>query len=240
MARFQKQKEQTGQRRRDPSNDTVLLTDGKTVYLLLDTIFLPDIARSALRLLGSGLFLFAFAVAILLGKDAAAVILHIHAEFTRLVLSLAEAGREIAVQIGNAVFCGGLLCDLPHQLVVLIRADEQGRGKLIVAVLGGETRRFVKAERIAGRTAVVPVGVNGFDKPAQPVFIFDLQLEVDALCVFHQRVFTHFVLFHRVDVGIVPKTYRLDTLLPQRVDARNGAGRTADMKKCSGQKIKPF
>jgi hypothetical protein len=43
-----------------------------------------------------------------------------------------------------------------------------------------------------------------------------------------------------MNVRIVPKAYWLDTLLPQRVDARNGAGRTADMKKCSGQKIKPF
>ena len=107
-------------------------------------------------------------------------------------------------------------------------------------MLGGVARGFLKAERIASRTAVVPVGIDSFDELAQTVLVLNLQLEINAFCILNERILAHFVLFHRMNVGIVPKTYRLDTLLPQRVDARNGAGRTADMKKCSGQKIKPF
>ena len=105
---------------------------------------------------------------------------------------------------------------------------------------GGVARGFLKAERIAGRTAVVPVGINSFDELAQAVLVLNLQFEINAFCILNERILAHFVLFHRMNVGIVPKAYRLDAFLPQRVDTRNGAGRTADMKKCSGQKIKPF
>ena len=124
--------------------------------------------------------------------------------------------------------------------MILIRTDEQRRSELVIAVLGGIARGLLEAERVAGRTAVVPVRVDRFNKPAQAVLVFDLQLEINAFRVLNKRILAHFVLFHRVNVGIVPKAYRLDALLPQRVDARDRAGRTADMKKCSGQKIRPF
>ena len=196
---------------------------------------------SVLRLRVVRLFLlFALAIAVLLGENTAAVILHVQAKLTRLILSLAEARRKVAVQILDTVFFGHLLTDLAHQLVILVRADEQGGGEPVVAMLGGVARGFLKAERIAGRTAVVPVGINSFDELAQALLVLNLQLEINAFCVLNERILAHFVLFHRMNVGIVPKAYRLDALLPQRVDARNGAGRTADMKKCSGQKIKPF
>lgn len=196
---------------------------------------------SVLRLRVIRLFLlFALAIAVLLGENTAAVILHVQAKLTRLILSFAEARRKVAVQILDTVFFGHLFADLTHQLVILVRADKQGRGKPVVAVLGGVARGFLETQRIAGRTAVVPVGINSFDELAQAVLVLNLQLEINAFCILNERILAHFVLFHRMNVGIVPKTYRLDTLLPQRVDARNGAGRTADMKKCSGQKIKPF
>ena len=172
-------------------------------------------------------------------EHTAAVILHIQAELTRLVLSLAETRRKVAVQILNTVFFGHLLTDLAHQLVILVRADEQGGGEPVVAVLG-VARGFLETQRVAGCTAVIPVGIDSFDELSQTVLVLDLQLEVDALCVLNKRILTHFILFHRMNVGIVPKAYRLDALLPQRVDARDGAGRTADMKKCSGQMIRPF
>ena len=107
-------------------------------------------------------------------------------------------------------------------------------------MLGGVARGFLETQRVAGCTAVIPVGIDSFDELSQTVLVLDLQLEVDALCVLNKRILTHFILFHRMNVGIVPKAYRLDALLPQRVDARDGAGRTADMKKCSGQMIRPF
>ena len=107
-------------------------------------------------------------------------------------------------------------------------------------MLGGVARGFLKAERIAGRTAVVPVGINSFDELAQAVLVLNLQLEINAFCILNERILAHFVLFHRMDVRIIPETHRLDALLPQRVDARDRAGRTADMKKCSGQMIRPF
>ena len=185
-------------------------------------------------------FLFALAIAVLLGENAAAVVLHIQSQLARLVLSLAETGRKIAVQILDAVLFGHLLADLTHQLMILIRTDEQRRSELVIAVLGGIASRLLEAKRVAGRTAVVPVRVDRFNKPAQAVLVFDLQLEINAFRVLNKRILAHFVLFHRMDVRIIPETHRLDALLPQRVDARDRAGRTADMKKCSGQKIRPF
>ena len=187
----------------------------------------PVLRRSGL--LGRRFFLFALAVAVLLGEHTAAVILHIHTKLTRLVLSLAEARRKVAVQVLDAVFFGGLLADLTHQLMILVRTDEQRRSELLVAVLGGVTRGFVKAKRVAGRAAVIPVRVDRLDKPAQAVFVLDFQLEIDALCVLNERILAHFVFLHRVDVRVVPETHRLDALLPQGVDARDRTRRTADM-----------
>ena len=80
----------------------------------------PVLRRSGL--LGRRFFLFALAVAVLLGEHTAAVILHIHTKLTRLVLSLAEARRKVAVQVLDAVFFGGLLADPAHQLMILVRA----------------------------------------------------------------------------------------------------------------------
>ena len=77
-------------------------------------------------------------------------------------------------------------------------------------MLGGVARGFLKAERIAGRTAVVPVGINSFDELAQAVLVLNLQLEINTFCILNERILAHFVLFHRVNVGIGTKTYRLD------------------------------
>ena len=132
-------------------------------------------------------FLFALAIAVLLGENTAAVILHVQAKLTRLILSFAETRRKVAVQILHTVFFGHLFADLTHQLVILVRADKQGRGKPVVAMLGGVARSFLKAERIAGRTAVVPVGINSFDELAQAVLVLNLQLEINAFCILNKR-----------------------------------------------------
>ena len=187
----------------------------------------PVLRRSGL--LGRRFFLFALAIAVLLGEHTAAVILHIQSKLTRLVLSLAEARRKVAVQVLDAVFFGGLLADPAHQLMILVRTDEQRRSELVIAVLGGIASRLLEAKRVAGRAAVIPVRVDRLDKPAQAVLVLDIQLEMNAFCVLNERILAHFVLFHRMDVRVVPETHRLDALLPQGVDARNRTRRTADM-----------
>ena len=113
--------------------------------------------------------------------------------------------------------------------MILIRTDEQRRSELVIAMLGGIARGLLEAKRVAGRAAVIPVRVDRFDKPAQSVFVLDFQLEINTFRVLNKRILAHFVLFHRMDVRIIPETHRLDALLPQGVDARDRTRRTADM-----------
>ena len=63
-------------------------------------------------------------VAVLLAEDAAAVLLHIQPQLAGLLLSLAEAGAEVAVQKRNTVLRGHLLGGLTQQLMVLVWADK--------------------------------------------------------------------------------------------------------------------
>lgn len=109
---------------------------------------------------------FCLEIALLLGEDAAAVFLNVHAKLPRTLLPGAEQRAEIAVEERHAVFGGGTLCDLAQQLVVLIRADEQRGGKGIKAALFGLVRGGIQAHGVALDAAAVDVLGHGADKGA--------------------------------------------------------------------------
>ena len=60
-------------------------------------------------------------------------------------LALFEIGAEIPVQELHAVLRRRPFGSLPHQLVVLIGADEEGRGEAVEAPLSGLTGRLPEA-----------------------------------------------------------------------------------------------
>ena len=53
------------------------------------------------------------------------------------ILTGPEIGAEIPVEEFHAEFMGGPLGNLPHQLVVLVGADEQAGGEAVEAAFGG-------------------------------------------------------------------------------------------------------
>ena len=91
-------------------------------------------------------------VAFLLAEHAAAVFLHIQPQLTRLLLSLTEAGAEVAIQEGDAVPGGGSLGGLAQQVVVLVGADEQRAGEAVepAGVIAMEPKVLVLDEPTAG------------------------------------------------------------------------------------------
>ena len=70
-------------------------------------------------------------IALLLGKDAAAVFLHVEAELPRALLAVAEHGAEVLIVELDAVFLRRAIADVAHQLMLLIGADEQRGGCLL-------------------------------------------------------------------------------------------------------------
>ena len=63
-------------------------------------------------------------IPLLLAEHAAAVFLHVKAQLTGLLLSLAETGTKITVQECHTVLRGHLLGGLTQQLMVLVWADK--------------------------------------------------------------------------------------------------------------------
>ena len=76
-------------------------------------------------------------VAVFLAEHAAAVLLHIKAQRTGLLLSLPEAGAEVPVQEPDTVLPAHALRCLCQQLMVLVGAHQQGGGEAVIAVPGG-------------------------------------------------------------------------------------------------------
>ena len=115
------------------------------------------------------------------------------------------------------------------QLVILIRADEQGRGKRFKAPLGGTACRFFQTLSIASDAPIVKIVAHRLQKRTQTVFVVDDQRQVDRFCVFFQRGFTASIFGVRMNVRIIPISCWLDTFVPQGFNTPNGARGTADV-----------
>ena len=166
-----------------------------------------------------------FAVAVLLGEDAAAVFLHIEAELAGFGLPLAEANAKVAVEKLHAVEVGGTLAGLDELLVLLVGRDEEGGGEGVEAVLLGALGRLANALGVAVIDAAVR-NIRGHIAAefVEAVIFADDKLGVDAFCVIFEAVAAGPILHVRVDVGIVPKKRGLDAFRAEAVDTVNAAG----------------
>ena len=95
------------------------------------------------------------------------------------------------------------------------------------AVLGGVTGRALDAVLIAVGAAVVDVSRHMLHELPQAVILPDPHLHADGGGVFQQAVPPGLVFLPGVDVGVVPKSNRLDALGPEGVDAAERAGGAA-------------
>ena len=171
-------------------------------------------------------------VAVFLAEHAAAVLLHIKAQRTGLLLSLPEAGAEVPVQEPDTVLPAHALRCLRQQLMVLVGAHQQGGGEAVIAVPGGILGRLGQPQGIAHAAAVVDIPA---DRPAelpQAVILLHNKLHADGRGVGHQRVPPGLVLLIGVDVRVIPVGHRLDALAPQLLDAGDGAGSAAGVHQC--------
>ena len=117
----------------------------------------------------------------------------------------------------------------PHQLMLLVGADEQRRGEGIEAALLGLAGRLEQAELIALDAAVLDILRHRPDEGAQAVVIALDQGQVDGLGVFPQAIAAGAVLGKGMDIGIVPEAGDLQSVAPQDIDALVGAGSAADV-----------
>ena len=113
--------------------------------------------------------------------------------------------------------------------MILIETAQQGGGEGGKAVLRGVFRRALDAVLIAVAAAVVDVLRHGAHELAQAVVLLYDDLYADGGGKLQQAVAPRFVFFPRMDVGIVPERHWLNALGAQRIDAGEGAGRTAGM-----------
>ena len=95
--------------------------------------------------------------------------------FPGKLLSGAEIGAEIPVQELHAVLRRRPLGHLPHQLVLLVGADEQGGRKAVEAALGGLTGSLKQAHFVAFDAPPRNVLHHRPDKGAQTVIVADDQ-----------------------------------------------------------------
>ena len=115
-----------------------------------------------------------FQIPLLLRKDAAAVFLDIHFQFPCPFLTGAEIGPEIPVKEFHAIFMGCPLCHFPHQLMILVGADEEGGGEGIEAAFCRLTGGIEKTHLVAFDTAR-QAAEGGFDNFTSSLFISPYQ-----------------------------------------------------------------
>ena len=113
--------------------------------------------------------------------------------------------------------------------MVLIGADEQGGAKMGESVLRRVLGHRAEAHPVAVQAAAGVVAVHIVQKRPQAVLAPDDQLQADAAGVLLQRLPPGAELRIGVDVGVVPVSGGLDALLPEGLDAHDGAGRAADV-----------
>ena len=168
-------------------------------------------------------------VALLLGEDAAAVFMHIKPQLAGALLPGAEERPEVAVEKPDMELVGGAFGNLAHQLVLLIRADEERGGEAVKAARGGGLGSGKQTELVAFHAAIGQIVRNGADEGAQGVFVALEQRQTDRCGIFAHAVAPCAVFREGVDIRVVPEARQLDALLTQRVDALIGAGRAADV-----------
>ena len=166
-------------------------------------------------------------IAVCLGKHTAAVLLHIEAQLPGPLIPGPEIGAEIPVQKFHAVLPGVFFRRPDDPLVVLVKACQQGGGKVGEAVLSSVTGRALDAVLIAVGAAVVDVSRHMLHELPQAVILPDPHLHADGGGVFQQAVPPGLVFLPGVDVGVVPKGHRLNALGPKGVDTAERARCTA-------------
>ena len=144
-------------------------------------------------------------------------------------LAVPEVGAEVSVEEIHAVFAGGTLCHLPHQLVVLVGADEQGRGEGVEAALGGLPGSLEEAHLVALDAAAGNIGGHLPDEGPQAVVVPLDEGQFDGLGVVPDAVAAGTVLSEGMDVGIVPESRHLQAVAPENLDGLIGTGSTTNV-----------
>ncbi len=168
-----------------------------------------------------------FLVAVLLGKNAAAILLHVEAKLPGPLVSLPEIGAEIPVEEGDAVPLRGGAGSCGDGLMVLVGAGKQGGGESCKAVLCGVAGRLLQPVPIAVAAAVVNIRGHMLHKFPQTVVLLDPHLHADGGGILQQAVPPGLVFFPGVDIGVIPERHRLDALGAQWLDAAERAGSAA-------------
>ena len=170
---------------------------------------------------------FRLQVAFFFRKYASAIFLHIEAQFPGAILTLMEIRAEIPVQKRNTEFFGSLLSHSAHQLVVLVRADEQGRGEGIKTMFGGILGCPAEPHFVTFDTAAGDVVCNGANEGTKTVVVLFHQRKLNGCGIVPQCVSAASVFRERMDIGIVPVAGYIDAFLTKCFDAHVGAGCTA-------------
>ena len=92
-------------------------------------------------------------------------------------------------------------------------------------------RRLFHTDAVAEATAVGDILGDIADEVSQAVLLDDMKLHADTRRIAFQCVTPCRIFLVRVDIRIIPQRHRLDALGAERIDAVNGAGRTAAMHK---------
>ena len=145
-------------------------------------------------------------------------------------LACLEHFPEIPVQKRHAVFCGGPLCHILHQLMILIGADKQGGCEAVEALFFGRFCGLEQAHLVAFDAAVGNVFRHFPHERTQSVVVLLNEGKTDFLGVLPQAVSSGPVFGEGVDVGIIPEAGHIDVFTFQHLNALVGAGGAADMK----------
>ena len=144
-------------------------------------------------------------------------------------LTVLKIGTEIPVEEVYAKFGGGTLGGLPHQLVILVGADEQGGGEAVEAQFFGLFRRLKQPDLVALAAAIPDILSHSPDERPQGVVILLDEGQVDGLGVLAQAVAPGAIFGEGMDVGIEPEAADFDFIPPEHLNALVGTGRTANV-----------
>ena len=145
------------------------------------------------------------------------------------VLARPKIGSEIPIEKLYPEFLRRPFRRFPHELMVLVGADEQGGGKGVKAAFRRHLGSSQKAHFIALAAAVGDVLRHRTDKGAQSVLIPFNELQIDLGGIVPQTVATGTVLRKGVDIGVVPEARDLQAVGAQHLNALVGTGGAADM-----------
>jgi hypothetical protein len=129
---------------------------------------------------------------------------------------------EVPIQKRNIIFPGGSLPDLPDQLMLLVRAHQEGSGKGIKFPLPGHSGGLPLAQQIA-ETTTLPFAVNNVAEVViQWIIRSEDHLPVLRLGIERQGLFPPAVLRVWMDIGIIEVTVDRVPLVAQGIERVNG------------------